>query len=754
MKAKILLSALLSLNFYLLSSQVPQGFNYQAVARDGAGNPIANTTLQVKIGMLSDTIAPIIIWEELHSPVITDKYGLFSLVIGTGVRQAGSVTTFSDISWAETPLYLKTQVYYQNVWKYMGSARLWSVPYSMVAGDLIDTIKKLVVKGQTDVMDEALFEVKNKNGQTVFAVYNEGVRVYVDDGVAAKKAKGGFAIGGFDAIKAEGQKYFFIDPDSIRMYIDDNPLKKNKGGFAIGGFDQLKSGNTNFLNIATDESGIINPSQNRILWYPLRNAFLTGKVLIENPDSVGVNSFATGYESKAKGQYSQALGYQAIARGLYSTSIGFQSVASKDNSFAFGQWAQARNFESYAFGKGAIAEGFRSYAFGSAAVDSAGALTGVAYAKGDYSFALGQGSQTFGKGSFAFGIGDTAKGNWSTAFGYGTSAGGSGSTSMGYQTTASGMFATATGVYTKASGSEATAMGYHTTASGNYSTALGGNTMASGVNATALGSSTTASGNYSTALGAQTTASEFNSTAMGYLTTASANNSTAMGYFSTASGNYSTVIGVNATAPSAFETVIGRRNTDYTPASTTTWNTNDRLFVIGNGWSTKSDALTILKNGNVGIGTSSPTQKLDVNGNARFRSIGSGAYARVVNITSDGTLTTATSDIRSKENINTLSNSLNSVMNLRGVTFTWKSEPQMGNRIGLIAQEVEKVLPELIFTNPVDGIKGVNYAEMSAVFVEAIKEQQHKIESQQKQIDELRTQVNTLIANQTGKGNK
>ena len=81
----------------------------------------------------------------------------------------------------------------------MGSSRLWAVPYSMVAGDLNDTLKKLIVKGQTDIMDEALFEVKNKTGQTVFAVYNEGVRVYVDDGSKGKKA--GFAIGGFNKVK-------------------------------------------------------------------------------------------------------------------------------------------------------------------------------------------------------------------------------------------------------------------------------------------------------------------------------------------------------------------------------------------------------------------------------------------------------------------------------------------------------------------------------------------------------------------------
>ncbi|MBS3999186.1 MAG: tail fiber domain-containing protein [Desulfobulbaceae bacterium] len=154
----------------------------------------------------------------------------------------------------------------------------------------------------------------------------------------------------------------------------------------------------------------------------------------------------------------------------------------------------------------------------------------------------------------------------------------------------------------------------------------------------------------------------------------------------------------------------------------------------------------------VGLGTTAPTQKLDVNGNARFRSIGSGAYFGVVNRTSDGTLTTATSDIRFKENILTLENSLERVKQLRGVSFTWKSNPEYGTRIGFIAQEFEKVVPELVFTNPDDGFMGINYAEMTAVLVEAMKEQQtiideqnKRILNQQNEIDELKLKYEKLF---------
>lgn len=123
-------------------------------------------------------------------------------------------------------------------------------------------------------------------------------------------------------------------------------------------------------------------------------------------------------------------------------------------------------------------------------------------------------------------------------------------------------------------------------------------------------------GNYSFASGRNTTASGSNSTAMGSNTLASGIRSIAMGTSTTASGRNSTAMGSGTTAESFVEFVVGRFNTDYTPISTTTWNTADRLFVVGNGTGTSStsDALVILKDGKTGIGTSSPSSKLDVDG--------------------------------------------------------------------------------------------------------------------------------------------
>lgn len=141
--------------------------------------------------------------------------------------------------------------------------------------------------------------------------------------------------------------------------------------------------------------------------------------------------------------------------------------------------------------------------------------------------------------------------------------------------------------------------------------------------------------------------------------------------------------------------------------------------------------------GNVGIGTTDPSTDLDVAGNARFRSIGSDTYSAPVNQTSDGTLTTSTSDRRLKTNIEDIEDGLNVIMALQGVRFNWKEDPEGEPMIGLIAQDAEEVIPELTYINPTDGYMGINYAEITAVLIEAVKEQQTQIETQQETISAL-----------------
>jgi len=167
---------------------------------------------------------------------------------------------------------------------------------------------------------------------------------------------------------------------------------------------------------------------------------------------------------------------------------------------------------------------------------------------------------------------------------------------------------------------------------------------------------------------------------------------------------------------------IGTADLDGTPAI-------GRLVVRGS----TNDGSTNIFVGRDSDGVNMAT--IDTNGNlvmtasARFAAIGSGASAGALHYTADGTLTTNTSDVRLKENIVDLSNSLDKVLKLRSVNFTWKSDPGLGMRVGFIAQEMEQIFPELVFTNPVDGFMGIDYESLVPILTKAIQEQQVQIDA-------------------------
>lgn len=142
--------------------------------------------------------------------------------------------------------------------------------------------------------------------------------------------------------------------------------------------------------------------------------------------------------------------------------------------------------------------------------------------------------------------------------------------------------------------------------------------------------------------------------------------------------------------------------------------------------------------------------RLQVNGDiyalsARFNSVLTGAYSRSLSLTSDGTLTTSTSDQRLKKNVETIPHALDKVMALRGVTFNWKDSTSPKRMMGMIAQEVLKVAPELVFQNAKDGYYGINYGETSGLLVEAIKEQQKIILEMRKVVANQGQEILVLI---------
>lgn len=194
---------------------------------------------------------------------------------------------------------------------------------------------------------------------------------------------------------------------------------------------------------------------------------------------------------------------------------------------------------------------------------------------------------SIGQYSFAAGYNPKAKGTVSMAFGNSTKA-------LEFGAAAFGSFTTAMGQY-------ATAMGFGTTAMGHASTATGDGTIAMGQSSTTMGYQTISSGDFSTSIG-------FTSKASGYT-------STAIGAEATASGDYATSIGLGTVARAFGSIALGIYN-DSISTSPNSAGLTSPIFMIGNGLNqnARSNAITVLKNGNTGIGKTDPAAKLHING--------------------------------------------------------------------------------------------------------------------------------------------
>ncbi len=112
---------------------VPVGINYQAVARDNSGKELISKNIDVKFSILSGNPLGTLEYQELHSNVITSKFGVFSLVIGKGDPTGGTVSSLSQVSWSQALHYLKVEVKFDNVFIEMGTMQFLSVPYALYA---------------------------------------------------------------------------------------------------------------------------------------------------------------------------------------------------------------------------------------------------------------------------------------------------------------------------------------------------------------------------------------------------------------------------------------------------------------------------------------------------------------------------------------------------------------------------------------------------------------------------------------------
>ena len=397
-------------------------------------------------------------------------------------------------------------------------------------------------------------------------------------------------------------------------------------------------------------------------------------------------------------------------------SLGFASIA-------WGQRAMATGPNAIAFG---LAAGARGYG-------AVGLSSSVAY--GDFAFAAGVLSRALGYSAVAIGEGCTAATR---------------AVALGGNCNALDDYSFATGYYATAQGAGSTALGYHSLATGNFSFAGGYYSEAHGNTATSIGIRTKAKGGGTLALGNGTQANGFASLVIGVY------NDTLV----------SPQISIGSTTP---------------------------LFIIGNGsLETRSNAMVVRKDGRVGIGNNTPAQLLHV-GHTTGDAIRIGSFETlsdagggVMSVNADFIPSTdntndlgsasarwddiwatngviQTSDARDKENIIEIENGLEKVMQLRPVTYQWKEGPDRSFQLGLIAQEVQEIIPGVVrstnFVRDEDGNVtevpterlGMNYAALTPIVIKAMQELQvensalqSSLQAQAEEVAALRRE-NTLL---------
>jgi hypothetical protein len=186
-------------------------------------------------------------------------------------------------------------------------------------------------------------------------------------------------------------------------------------------------------------------------------------------------------------------------------------------------------------------------------------------------------------------------------------------------------------------------------------------------------------------------------------------------------------VGIGTTSPGYKLDVV--ENVNSFAASVTNTNTNGSAgglrIIKSNGGQAAlyidntggyGNAATIL-GGNVGIGSASPAYALDVNGTGRFTAI----------------IETSTRTL--KNNIESYSTDINKFKQLEPVSFTWKNTDKQD--VGLIAEDVDKLFPEFVSKTDEGEVTGINYGKLSTIFINVLKQQQHKIEELEDKIKKL-----------------
>ncbi|MEE4115884.1 MAG: tail fiber domain-containing protein [Marinilabiliaceae bacterium] len=708
-----------------VKGQSPQQLNYQAVVRDISGNPISGSDITVTITLRQYAPDGVGVFQEIHN-AHTNEYGLISLAIG-------SIEDLSVVQWNDGPFFLKVDVDGNET----GITQLLSVPYSLYSGkagnvfsgdyyDLVNTPdlssylisesdpvfnlsaaknitssnisnwstayswgnhqlygyltshiwnlannkisynkgyvgvgvekprSKLAVQGSS-AEDTILFEVKNSVGQTVFAVYNQGVHITIDEDYS-KGSRGGFSVGGFDRSKGI-QEYLRVTADSTRVYINKNSSKGSRGGFSVGGFDRsaAKAEVFNYVDLTP------------------QNSFIGHSAGANN--STGSNNFFGGYEAGLSNQLGSDNIFIGNLAGRNNNSNGnvfIGSNAGRDNSSAYGSVIIGDEAGPENNGARNVIIGRRTAIKNTTGRNNVyvGNDAGAAMTDGIYNTFVGAESGQF-----------SVSGDYSVYLG----------TRAGYDNDGSNNVVTG-----YLAGSNANTYGNPNT---NYSSSvligyMSGYRLSEGTNNVFLGQGSGSN-----------------------VTTGYRNTLIGSGTGSSGIGSNNVIIGYGAGSDA----------------------TGDNNFVIHN-WNTGLPYMT----GKFHSEPSAAWLRINAKIEAPYLATGSGTSLVVG---ASGEILKLSSSKKYKSDIRDLDNLTESFMNLRPVSFVWNDDTATPGKedFGLIAEEVEEVLPELGIKNPDGTAEGVSYHNVNIMAVKVIQEQQREIEQLKLRLKDAEEKINKIL---------
>jgi Chaperone of endosialidase len=529
----------------------------------------------------------------------------------------------------------------------------------------------------------------------------------------------------------------------------------------------------------------------KLMWVGSRSAFRAG-ILSTGPnsrswnlDSIGYYSFAFGNNVKALDYYGIAMGSDTRVKGPSNIGIG-TSMAVRGG---FGNVAMGQNiYLDGAFGTTAIGH--------TASIVGDHGLASIGFdntCEGSYGLiSMGSNNSSYGThATIAIGDDNIANGfNGSIAIGHSNTSNNSfGNIAIGNENLSTGSHGSmAIGESNHAEASSAIAIGFGNTVTG-YS-----GSSAYGINCRTTGD------NGSAAIGKECITTGSNgAVSLGHY------NSTVASYGATTIGDHNVAKAMGETVVGVYNDTLDF----ITPPSSSSYIATDRIFTVGNGFDflggqIRTNALVILKSGRVGLGENRPTNLLQLRTESGLTNNlqlmideASTGYARVgfannsiigwtlsahrdntpsfssmnfysnqlnadvLSLRGDGSacfygnvkanVVSTCSDIRYKSNVKTIKHALQKVQGIDGVTYNYKVNEYADQHFptheqaGLIAQQVESVLPQIVYTDD-KGYKSVDYAKVVPLLVEAIKELNKELDNVKKSNELLTTSLEARLS--------